>query len=399
MATISMMLIIMSFAVATPIITLNEFGMESFEIQGINEKKCTQINFYFEKIDEIKSDSNLVAQMLLKAEFENTNGLAEIEIILNNSVKKIKEREMNCDEDGCYKTIYLNKETINEINTLKLCGKTGNQESKIILRENSKIGFEKTPRFLEQEFTKTPEKNNILLGEDLEMTIYITNSGSKDADVYISHIAKEVEQVVDITTFNVVIGDSETTTTIKAGETKEIKYTIKPNQPSNYILPSATLNFQNIEGKTEQIRTEHPEIKVDAPDMNFFTFYLKNQEKYFTNEDIEFQLAIKNQSLITQTNVMVELVVSDLFNIQQKKYLIDEIKPNEIKYLKFEAIKPELGQYVIKCNMTTETGISESCSDTKFIIHNSVLTIESIAGIILAIFALGIYVFIVYFER
>jgi hypothetical protein len=72
------------------------------------------------------------------------------------------------------------------------------------------------------------------------MTIIVSNTGTKPADVFVQFIHPDTRAKVPIKSFDIVEGESSTSTTIAAGESKSFNYYIKPTTLGLYNLPSAS---------------------------------------------------------------------------------------------------------------------------------------------------------------
>jgi len=94
------------------------------------------------------------------------------------------------------------------------------------------------------------------------LSTLISNTGTKDANLYVQFIHPDTRAKVNITSFDIVEGDSSAYTYIAAGETKRFDYYIKPSIVSSFNLPSAAMFFTNIFKESQVILSNHPFMRV-----------------------------------------------------------------------------------------------------------------------------------------
>jgi len=141
---------------------------------------------------------------------------------------------------------------------INLCAVLGSLSKSVAVTNNSFIGIYDAPSLS----ISNSAPGRIFFGDRAKMTISVTNSGTKAAEVFVQFVHPDTRAKVPIASFDIVEGDSSATTTVAAGETKNFDYYIKPSIISSYNLPSAALFFTNEFGEKQFLLSEHPTMSV-----------------------------------------------------------------------------------------------------------------------------------------
>jgi hypothetical protein len=366
--------------VASQEISLRQNNYVDFVIDEENPILCKE---YIFNVGEELLSQNKFPIFSLKATFlPKLSDSTKVTLNFNNFGElTLSKNNFYCNNE-CWARIILAKSKIRSSNTLTICVSKPEENEKTVIFADSKIGFYETP-FLTIDHVSP---GTIFLGDRAEMKIIAKNIGSKDANVFIQFIDPVGKRVIILDGFFVIEGESTVNTTIKAGETKQFTYFIKPLLESSYNLPSAILTFTNIFGEEESIYSTHPQLYVIKPEKtevfiagsnpvnNFFNFKIIVRNKW--DAPFKGQLRISHED-------HVEGALSEI-----------TIPPNSEKEFLFNTNELQIGDYNFFAIVEDENSSSTSNSIT-FKVTSEKISDEvyfAITGIIVSILIfLGIY--------
>ncbi|MCX6801035.1 MAG: hypothetical protein NTZ73_02510 [Candidatus Diapherotrites archaeon] len=341
--------------------TFSELGYPGLNVETVRSTNCSTINF---SVPQETLNSDLFPIFSLKMEYyPMLGGDSRITIKLDNSREiKILPMDFSCDEE-CWARVSVPKEEMGAENSAEICAISGKSTSELVLLSESKIGFYDTPVFS----LRKESPGTILLGQKAKLKIIATNSGSKDANVFVQFISPLTREAIEITSFDVVEGESSARTVIKSGETREFVFYIKPTLASGYNLPAAVLFFENVFGEEQKVVSNHPQLEVIEPkDVKVVIVASKPEGKSFSflvevknNRMVPFQglLKISNQEL-------VEGAISPI-----------SVPPNSDKQFSFVAKNLSVGDYSIFATVEDENA-SYNSNTVAFAISGGGLPIE-----------------------
>lgn len=401
--------------------SFSEMGQDAFSVNAGESEKCTEM--LFSVPGDSLVDRGNVPILALKAEFlPSRSGKATISVSLNGTLlDSLKPEDFTCDESGCWKYIYPNElnypveigvvapgeitvgpwPLLKASNALKICANIEDKIESVTIHNESLFGIYKTAYFPTSEsifgFTKTIDRETAMLGDEVNITISLTNTGSADAEVQIRHIKPLVEDNVEITSFNVLKGDSDWDGVMKAGETKTITYTIKPIIAAHFTLPAASATYTNEFGKTETVISNYPEITVSAPETKINAYIFRETELRKVGERTNMRAIIKNNGTFTVADVKLLLEAPQQISIiGEQEVAIGALRPNEVIYYDYEIVSQQEGEFEMGCKVVA--------GEETFNCENAIVSFEApktdwilIAGIVLAIIAVIIYGYI-FFE-
>ena len=231
-------------------------GFSGIELTGSNQKECRSLSVDYSEKESI-SENGILS---LRAEFigkDSDNSYITTKI---NGGEKIIWPELFSCSDSCWARVYIPelKYTPTEI---EICLITGGATQRASIFSDSTIGLYSSPIIL----IENSAPHEIFLGQRAELTTTIRNIGSIDSELFVQFVGEDVRSIIEISSFDIVEGDSKATTTIKAGETRTFSYFIKPNLTSSYNLPSSVLTFTNVFGEDQKIISNHPALSVIDP--------------------------------------------------------------------------------------------------------------------------------------
>ena len=131
--------------------------------------------------------------------------------------------------------------------------------------------------------------SQIFLGDRAKMSIIVSNEGTEPASIYVQFVQPDTRAKVNISSFDIVEGDSSASTYLMPGETKKFDYYIKPSLISSYNLPSAALFFTNNFGEEQVLISNHPTLSVVKPNKLNLALIVSEEE----NENRTFKVIIK----------------------------------------------------------------------------------------------------------
>jgi len=238
---------------------LSHFGFQGITLSSPSSRDCWSYDFDVAGHMEGTLTHGIIS---VNASFDGPkNDNSYVTVKINGSAPKVFWPEnFSCGENGCWARVFA-EELGKGPTTIELCIATGSETTGAILSSGSYIGFYDTPVIT----IETMAPQTVILGERVKMSTVLTNIGSKDVSIFAQFIHPDTRSLVDITSFDIIEGDSSASTALKAGETKEFTYYIKPTLPSGYNLPYAVVFFDNIFGEKQALTSSHPQMVVVSP--------------------------------------------------------------------------------------------------------------------------------------
>jgi hypothetical protein len=246
----------MVFAYEAP---LSNFGFTEVSLSGQPAEKCQDILVSLPKLSQPEVGSSIGAGILsINASFDNPKiDNTFVSVAVNDSEPKMLWTENFTCKGECFGRIFLPELSLGETK-LTICVALGGETKSIKVWADSTIGLYDTPMLS----IKNTAPNLIHLGERAKLSTVLSNTGTSDANIYIQFIHPDTRARVSITSFDIVDGESSARTFLKAGETKQFDYYIKPSIVSTFNLPSAAMFFTNIFGESQVILSNHPFMRV-----------------------------------------------------------------------------------------------------------------------------------------
>ncbi len=371
--------------------SFQEMGFESFAAEGAVERGCSDWSFLYPEDINIQ-DSELYPVLSVNAGFSPiASDNAKITVSVNSSEKEeFSIKEMHCSESECWKRIALDKRTLKqEENQAEICAVTSNTTTKIDLLNSSLVGVYKMP-FIEG-FTKTVSKKTLEIGEEIEITISIRNSGSKDCEISLKRMRPYFEELKDIKIFDVLQGEGEWSGTVRAGEVKEISYTIRPNIVSRITLPSAYAEFENIFGEKKQISSNYPLIWVSAAKPVLDVSFEKKGTIFPVGASVPVEVTVKNSGWFEIAGARLELSAGKNLSITENEFYITNVAPSETTKFKTTVKGNQAGDHKIGCRIIFSDGNVSECNGTSIAFEEQEINPLIFAGIFFLLLAGGIY--------
>ena len=358
---------------------------------ALQELDCTELNFSIPEDVDLDDPSNIPI-LKVQADLLMENWFSES--YLNDEL--IKRNGFKCKENECEQYFYLLdfEDFLEQNNTLKIC--TYNHLASI--HNDYELGFYEAAYFPKEKFIKEVEKTELLIGDELEITITLENVGSKNIEVEIKHKKPVVEEYIEITSFNVLKGDSDWKGVVEAGRTKTLTYTIKPTIAAHFTLPAAFATFENEFGGTIELVSNYPEITVRSPEKKVSAYIFRESEFKKVGERARIRAIIKNNG--TDTIPDVKLVLnfpSELGLVGEKEIFIGALRGNEVVYFDYEIVSTQEGEFNIGCSIKSGDE-SFKCEGATIKFEEEKVDLVVVGAFLLLIVAVVIYAYI-FFER
>ena len=245
--------------------SLKELGYGGFEAKGVEKSSCME--FVFSIPDPNEGFFPIIS---INAEFTPKGaGEAAITLFLNDAlVREFKPGGFRCETGECWARVEIERERVEENNTLKACLKTGKSVTGVKLSSESLIGYYQRPAFKAEDFRKCilletgecVESYEASLGEDLNITLSLLNSGTALSFVDLN------SRVVEAGTrpSRKEIGETHFEGILYPGKTAEITYTIRVEKPDPMGLAPGVAVYKNAFGESETITSNQVFIQPKA---------------------------------------------------------------------------------------------------------------------------------------
>ena len=357
------------------------YGFEGIELIGSEQKQCQAFTVNYTQ----KETASLDGILSIRAEFigkDNDNSYILTKI--NGEESIIWPENFSCG-DACWARVFIPELKYSETD-VEICLITGGATQKANVFSDSTIGLYPSPVVLIE--NEAPEK--IFLGQRAELKSTIKNIGSRDVDIFVQFVGEDTRAVIEISSFDIVEGEPKATTTIKAGETREFFYFIKPNLASSYNLPSSVLTFTNVFGEKQEVLSNHPSMVVLSPEQADIIIISEGLEENKFNVKV-----VVTNNWSEEFVGKLKIMPSDLIDLPE----IDiSIPGNAEEEFIFQTKVLDLGNYSLSAilldgnNIFTTKSISFEVNKNDFMFG---IILAAIGGII----ALAIFLIIYFWEN
>jgi len=288
--------------------TLKEIGFTDLSNKNPFSSECREVTLSIPTSDRNEFGSGLLS---IQTEFvDPQEDSSYITISINDGVEKVIWPEGFSCNNGCWARIFLPELKQGPVK-VKLCAALGGLTREVKITENSFFGIYDTPIL---NITNT-SPNLIHLGDKGKMSIVVSNTGTKAANIFVQFVHPDVRAKVKVTSFDIVEGESSATTVVAPGETKSFDYYVKPTLISSYNMPSAALFFTNYFNEQQVIISNHPMLEVVKQDkVEISLVSLDEKDPYI------FKAIIKNNlttgftgSIILAPQTSLQVPVQEIF--------------------------------------------------------------------------------------
>ncbi len=330
-----------AFAYQAP---LAEFGFSGLLNETKDTKSCKEVTLTLSDAAVLEKGIGILS---INGEFVDPKvDSSYISVSVNGVEENVLWPEDFVCNGTCWARIFLPdlKKGSTKIN---LCAVLGSLSKSVAVTNNSFVGVYDAPSLS----ISNSAPGQIFLGNRAKMTISVTNSGTKAAEVFVQFVHPDTRAKVPIASFDIVEGDSSATTIVAAGETKNFDYYIKPSIISSYNLPSAALFFTNEFGEKQFLLSEHPMMSVVEQKIIEISLVAIEQKNPFV-----FKAIVKNNSSLPFNGTVSLSPQPALVNPIQAVY----IAPNSEKEVTFNSSSLENGAYSFVANIRDGNDIYSS---------------------------------------
>ena len=338
----------------------------------------------------------IIADSIQCQEYEFVADLPETEeyfvISLHIEFLPIKDNEANIgvslnDQriDGYFSNDFLNdwlrltinKDLLQEENTLKICLKPSESSVKVVLHKDSMFGTYLLPDFgAEGAFTKELSNNEPFVGEEFEVLITLKNYGSEEVSLQSGHSKEEIEEIFPY--LKVVRGNLWKEITIEKCKayfdgacvepgTSNTSYIMKSEKAINLLLFAATASYTNEFGEKITIESNRTFLNVRKPELKIQAMLYSEDNEMKINESKEITLRIENTSPYSAYNL--EAIISADLELSHETISIEKIEANSSKELVFSVYSSKSGKAEITCEVIGQNyGKSASCKTLEIIV-------------------------------
>ncbi len=325
---------------------LSESGYSDFVVQGADRNACKEIAFAKDLNQNAQGDFTVFS---LHAEFlpvitEN----ASATIFLNAEENALETAKATVFENNWFRFVLPN-EKLKAQNKIRVCLQTSSTVTEARMLSDSIIGTYKMPEFKAENFTKTVDNDAPLVGEEFEVTIKLSNTGSEATDINILHMKPEVENNY----VQILRGQTSYFNIIKPGETITLKYSAKARKASPMSLAGAVAYYSNIFGERKKIVSNYPFLDVREPEVKVKALFLLKEAAKKVSETTSAQIAIKNEGQNTLYNIAVYLELPEgimLVNGNIAENIVS-LKPKETKFFDFNISSARAGDFELGCKL------------------------------------------------
>jgi hypothetical protein len=361
---------------------LSTFGFSEINLTTQSTKTCKDILISLP--DQVKQELG-EGILSINASFENQqNDNTFISVSINGAETQILWPEYFSCKDTCWARVFVPSIKTKDTK-ITLCVVLGGETKSIKVKESSFIAVVDTPVL--KVTNSAPQQ--IFLGQRAKMSILVSNTGTKDANIFVQFVHPDTRAQVQITSFDIVDGESSAWAIIGAGETKQFEYYIKPSVVSSYNLPSTALFFTNIYGESQVMLSDHPQMTVaNQNPIEVSLVVVQDQQPYL------FKATIQNNSPEQFDGTIILSPQTSLTNPTENI----QISPSSSKEIIFTAKNIPVGKYSFVASIT-DTNKIYSSNTINLEVKQSGLQIETILAALAIIVGLGIFAWIYFIKE
>ncbi len=372
-----------------------DLGYEGFGVKGASQESCRQIIF---SMDLGPAEESHYTYLSLHANFFPTStGTASISVYLNGGEEAVEELAAKDFKEGWARARLQNAE-LKEKNELTICMKTSSSTTKIMVREDSKIGTYLAPFFGKNDFTKNTAEWRVTTGNPVKVEVILRNSGSEESP-YKIFAQNPSRERPDIT---ILEGKTRDEGILGAGKEVRLEYFIRVDEEGTRGLPNAIAEVENVFGEKISLESNYPEIVVQGFGQKLKPIVLLEKGKIKTLEKVSATILVKNEGPGPQYNVKLKIRESGGLNIAgEKKETIEVIGAKESfgKEFTFSAARP--GKYSLSCSLDylDQNASTVQCSPVEIIVEEPGIGAGILIGVVMLLIGLGIYSYLYFSTR
>ena len=387
---------------------LRGLGYTNFEVEGIEAQDCTGVEF-------IKTtDLNYELQPIfsLHTEFLPLAGKQdEINIFFNNSLEPIAALKPKNFLNG-WARVTLPFSKFEEKNHINFCVRTGEIGNKIVIHNDSTIGYYSKADFDEEEafyIKVTPLSPDLL--DEFRVDVVLRNFGTEDANVVLKYRKDYLERETPETLL--VKGKTILMTQIeKCSERDELgrctnphevtfAYYLRPKIKGMISLLPAIVEYANPFGETIAFESNRPNVIIREPEIKVKAFVQIPEQEIIEGQNIGAIIIVTNEGARTLQNIEVKVLNNRLGLSGSDKALIDVLAGKETKEFPFTLKAIEAGKHEIGCTITylDQNLLKTGCTSAFVDVKKPYIPIEVIAGALLTIAAAAFFAYLYWIKK
>lgn len=353
---------------------IQEFSFASLEVgtiqvNGTNQVGCQDINV---PVPAQVGAEGIFPVLSLVANFAPiADGPAEIDVYANPNWAKSAPPAANDSSNGLIATIHpldfqenkshtvLNQTILSTAGfvTLRLCPRTSETITTITIAPDSQIGWYRMPYFAPENFTKTMDQANPIVGQDALITIRAKNTGSESA------IASLTFRDLELKVLQITTGDSDFTGEIKPGQEVVLSYYVKPKFAGPITPVSARLSYTGIFGEQVEVRSTRPTVNVVNPPFQVEGLLSAGVKSAQPNESIPVTLTIRNNGQNELAGVVVTVSAPKEATLSQTRIPLPVLGVGEVRNIPIQVTSATEGKFQVGCQATLEETSQETRCD------------------------------------
>lgn len=368
--------------------SLSVSGFSPFFVTSPTQTICDDFDFapfegYLEKGNDTVLTLNVETQPLQDPD-------SNVTVFLNNSlVQTIHSKDLL--SNGNIHLLLPAEQQEPLTNNVRICGSISSLSQNLRVHANTMLGLYQQPRFnTRNAFQTLIAGKEPVLGEPIDIELYLTNLGGESVDVSIDYRKYELDYIP------LLKGETGFTGTILPGETKKLSYNIKPLRAVSILLPPAVLTYTNIFGEKIVQESTRPFLLVDAPEFNVRAAFLIPQVRVNVNEPVNVQWVAQNDGITPVTGINATYTVYPEGTISPDSTTIETLSPAKAVTQNFTVTFSKPGIYTLGCYLSprTDPTLTTSCQSATIEVIEPNTGITLLFSLLLLLIAIAVYAYI-----
>jgi hypothetical protein len=276
-------------------------------------------------------------------------------------------------------------------NTVRICGSLSSLSQNLRVHSNTMLGLYQQPRFNTlNAFQTLIAGNKPVLGEPIDIELFLTNLGGESVDVSIDYRKYELDYIP------LLKGETGFAGTILPGETKKLSYNIKPLRAVSILLPPAVLTYTNIFGEKIVQESTRPFLLVDAPEFNVRAAFLIPQVRVNVNESVNVQWVAQNDGIVPVNGINATYTVYPEGTISPASATIETLSPAKAVTQNFTVTFSKPGIYTLGCYLSprADPTLTTNCQSATIEVIEPNTGITLLFSLLLLLIAIAVYAYI-----
>ncbi len=293
------------------------------------------------------------------------------------------------DDSGIITLILPRDDIVAEINTLRVCATSSPSTDELSI-QNGTLGVYQQPRFDEPGSFSMYVNGNPILGDEIEITLQLTNHGGEAVNVNVDYRKFELESVP------LLKGQTGFDGRINPGQTQTISYRIKPLRAISILLPPAVLTYTNIFGENITQFSERAFLEVNSPPFNVSGAFLVPKNRVNVGETLPVEWVVQNEGIESINGVSATFFMRPSGTLQPAQLVVETLSPSMAHTQSFNVTFSEVGTYVIGCTLASQldTTLQTNCQSVTVEVVEENSLIAVVFSLVLLLIAMGVYVYI-----